>query len=93
MSSWITSNSAYASFYHIPEPVIEQPRPERSGSTIPSELPRPEIIENYTPECSICFEKLTSNVTILPCIHKYHSNCINEWHNHSYTCPQCRKEF
>jgi hypothetical protein len=42
-------------------------------------------------ECSICLEIMTEN-RILPCCHKFHSNCINIWLKENNNCPLCRQD-
>ncbi len=46
-------------------------------------------------DCSICFEEFNkdSQITITPCNHVYHLNCINQWYHRSHTCPVCRGEI
>jgi hypothetical protein len=51
--------------------------------------------KNLEDKCSICIDCMISEQEIieLPCTHKYHSNCINEYlTNYSYKCPCCKKE-
>jgi hypothetical protein len=46
-------------------------------------------------ECSICLGKLTKNIALLECCHKYHYKCINEWiyeckkKGFETNCPTC----
>ena len=40
--------------------------------------------------CSICLEEITSNPEFLPCAHRYHTNCINQWIVRNPTCPMCK---
>lgn len=51
---------------------------------------------SYT-DCIICFEKYNSNsnITILPCKHYYHSDCLYYWitTSQSYNCPYCHKQY
>jgi len=44
-------------------------------------------------ECSICqeqYSKIPCSNRILPCGHKYHVKCINNWLTKENTCPLCR---
>ena len=49
-----------------------------------------------TDQCSICKDIYSGKqvVSILPCAHIFHQQCITEWiqFNHN-TCPICRKGF
>ncbi|XP_078264773.1 E3 ubiquitin-protein ligase DZIP3-like isoform X2 [Rhinoraja longicauda] len=41
--------------------------------------------------CVICHEDLTTEaMLILPCAHKFHSQCIGPWLKEQRTCPTCR---
>lgn len=46
--------------------------------------------------CAICLEKLTGDIRIIPCGHKFHTSCYGNWANQSSgnitTCPCCRAE-
>ena len=44
-------------------------------------------------ECSICMDnvELDTEVTILPCNHWFHFECIESWLKEHDTCPHCRK--
>ena len=43
-------------------------------------------------ECVICAESFATDdvVTVLPCGHMHHSNCILHWLHRQCTCPTCR---
>jgi len=51
---------------------------------------------DYT-NCIICFEKYKSksDITLLPCKHYYHSDCLYDWitTSQSYNCPYCQKQY
>lgn len=50
-------------------------------------------ISNYSEECSICFEELNHNYTILNCNHIFHTKCLNQYNkfniNNNNKCPLC----
>ena len=39
--------------------------------------------------CVICLEQMAvgCEVTVLPCFHRFHSNCVGSWLKHSKLCP------
>jgi len=45
-----------------------------------------------TAECIICMEELDvgQEVTVLPCNHWFHGNCLTHWLEEKTTCPMCR---
>ncbi|KAL2825182.1 hypothetical protein BDW59DRAFT_75124 [Aspergillus cavernicola] len=44
-------------------------------------------------ECSICMDsvKVGDEVTVLPCTHWFHPQCIEMWLHQHNTCPHCRR--
>lgn len=53
-----------------------------------------EVCFCHQQNCSICLTKITSDITTLPCNHKFHTSCIDKWkESGKNTCPYCRKEF
>jgi len=42
--------------------------------------------------CAICLEECSSSLQqqILPCMHKFHRDCIDRWMQTQTTCPECR---
>lgn len=46
-------------------------------------------------ECSICMEAVELNieVTVLPCKHWFHFDCIKAWLGQHNTCPHCRRSI
>lgn len=44
-------------------------------------------------ECSICMEnvEIGDEVTVLPCTHWFHGQCVTAWLKEHDTCPHCRK--
>ncbi|CAF3347192.1 unnamed protein product [Rotaria socialis] len=52
-------------------------------------------LPNANPEenkCSICMDNYEKNQTLrrLPCLHRYHKDCIDNWLKKSNLCPICR---
>lgn len=61
-------------------------------------LARREVTEDmlgpeHTAECSICMDEVTvgEQVTVLPCKHWFHHQCVSAWLAEHDTCPHCRK--
>eukprot|EP01134_Creolimax_fragrantissima_P006614 CFRG6614T1 len=46
-------------------------------------------------ECAICMEEYRhgDDVQFLPCLHVYHTECIDNWFERSLTCPLCMTHF
>ncbi|XP_058517827.1 E3 ubiquitin-protein ligase DZIP3 isoform X3 [Ochotona princeps] len=50
-----------------------------------------ETEEEEEEPCVICHENLSpENLSVLPCAHKFHSQCIRPWLTQRGTCPTCR---
>lgn len=41
-------------------------------------------------ECAVCFERIGTEVTLLPCRHHFCQSCIGEWLTRATTCPVCQ---
>ncbi|KAF2762355.1 hypothetical protein EJ05DRAFT_473264 [Pseudovirgaria hyperparasitica] len=61
-------------------------------------LPKKEVSKDMLgsegkAECSICMDEvnLGEQVTILPCNHWFHEQCVGAWLSEHDTCPHCRK--
>lgn len=48
--------------------------------------------EVEVPSCMICLEEYKAGdiVKTLPCLHYFHSNCIDKWLRRNEKCPECR---
>ncbi|XP_006895410.1 PREDICTED: E3 ubiquitin-protein ligase DZIP3 [Elephantulus edwardii] len=77
-------NSAQA-----PEPAWS-PLSSQSSATWDGENTLEEEEEEEEP-CVICHENLSpENLSVLPCAHKFHAQCIRPWLIQQGTCPTCR---
>ncbi|XP_038666925.1 uncharacterized protein si:ch211-59o9.10 isoform X2 [Scyliorhinus canicula] len=58
---------------------------------LPTKLFDPEHAAGKT-QCRICFNDYTARekLRILPCLHDYHSRCIDRWLKGNSSCPICR---
>jgi len=52
-------------------------------------------LEESNKTCAICLEKFNTEVKIiiLPCIHIFHRDCINDWIEKKKNCPICKFEL
>ncbi|EXJ65742.1 uncharacterized protein A1O5_11270 [Cladophialophora psammophila CBS 110553] len=56
-------------------------------------MDREMLGEEGKAECSICMDdvELGNEVTVLPCNHWFHGDCVTAWLKEHDTCPHCRK--
>lgn len=71
-------------------------RSPRDRGRAPQQPPSPPPVIEPRGEvqviCSICFSDFQDgeDTRILPCIHQFHTECIQRWLQQSGTCPLCR---
>lgn len=46
-------------------------------------------------QCSICLESFQAGdrIRMIPCLHKFHVTCIDQWFRQSHHCPVCKYEI
>lgn len=72
--------------------------PPPAPQEVINQLPKKKIDETMLgndgqAECSICMDnvEIGTEVTVLPCQHWFHFECIESWLKEHDTCPHCRK--
>ena len=79
------------------ERMLHYRRDNPTDAAIVSELPETKIddinkLDNDKKNCVICMEdfKNGDKITNLPCLHMFHTNCIQSWLKTQNTCPICK---
>lgn len=70
------------------------PATDAAISALPKKMVSKDMLDDTgKAECTICMENadLGSEVTLLPCTHWFHPDCIKPWLLQNQTCPHCRK--
>ncbi|CAM9854519.1 unnamed protein product [Scytosiphon promiscuus] len=72
-----------------------RPASARSIAELPGETLTADSLSHLTEDgrqCCICLEDFSARerATRLPCLHLYHTTCIEDWLHKSGTCPQCK---
>mmetsp|Transcript_10023 Transcript_10023/g.22772 ORF Transcript_10023/g.22772 Transcript_10023/m.22772 type:complete len:218 (+) Transcript_10023:580-1233(+) len=46
-------------------------------------------------KCMVCLEAFAAgeNLRTLPCLHRYHQSCVDEWLSRSRECPICKRDI
>ncbi|KAL9000381.1 MAG: hypothetical protein Q9169_000898 [Polycauliona sp. 2 TL-2023] len=86
--------------------IISQFMEQHNGSSAPgpasadaiSALPKKKVDKEMLgsdgkAECSVCMDnvELGDDVTLLPCQHWFHGDCVGAWLKEHDTCPHCRQ--
>lgn len=61
-----------------------------------SNLPESVVqTDNFEEPCAVCLEMPTRGETIrhLPCLHKFHKECIDPWLSRKTSCPVCKSSI
>ncbi|KAK8504906.1 hypothetical protein V6N13_056234 [Hibiscus sabdariffa] len=61
-------------------------------SSIKDMLKKVKVETGAEDNCTICLEELEvgSEVSRMPCCHRFHGDCIEKWLKQSHSCPICR---
>ena len=72
------------------------PAPAHAIATLPKKaMDQTMTGDDGLAECSICMDNVEMGtlVTVLPCSHWFHEQCITAWLTQHGTCPHCRHEI
>ena len=81
-------------FEHNANGTAPPPASPRAIQSLPRKAVDQEMLDSDgKAECSICMDAVQpgTEVTVLPCKHWFHYNCIEMWLNQHNTCPNCRR--
>lgn len=72
-------------------PVIKYSAPKSTSKSGEPPAGDKDGDEDNTRTCIICMDEyeVGSDLSMLPCFHKFHKECIAEWLSGSKTCPIC----
>ena len=74
--------------YHRPKPVAAA----ASSSSSSSSSSKPAAVAAEEQQCSVCLSEFEEGDALktLPCFHRYHASCIDQWLRQNKVCPVCR---
>lgn len=63
-----------------------------TAEVVHTSIPKQCDGDSQQDQCSVCLEKFQDGeqLRLLPCMHKYHSRCIDKWFQNSPACPVCK---
>lgn len=67
-----------------------------ASTNLINRLPQSTVqTDNYTEDCAVCLETPVKGDTIrhLPCLHKFHKDCIDPWLGRKSSCPVCKSSI
>ena len=89
-------NEDYEDLLELDEDVVD-PVPEELLRQLPTSKFTQANLDNFSEEnksCSICQEnyKVNEKYIILPCLHRFHVDCVSTWFERKSTCPICKRK-
>jgi hypothetical protein len=76
---------------HVPRGASQS---EIENNSLKYKIDRESQIPTENKDCAICMDefKIGDQVRRLPCMHPYHTDCIDTWLKTNRTCPVCKTE-
>ena len=89
-------NDEYEDLLELDEDIVD-PVPEELLRQLPTSEFTAANLENFSEEnkgCSICQcnYEVKEKYIILPCLHRFHSECVSTWFERKSTCPICKRK-
>mmetsp|Transcript_548 Transcript_548/g.881 ORF Transcript_548/g.881 Transcript_548/m.881 type:complete len:222 (-) Transcript_548:149-814(-) len=90
--------------YEVPEHLLRQASDHRPGVSAAVAWVPPERVDGDDEDdddeededrcCSVCMEPFRrgQNMRTLPCFHKFHKTCVEQWLQRSDACPVCQTD-
>uniref|UniRef100_A0A7S0FK54 RING-type domain-containing protein n=1 Tax=Pyrodinium bahamense TaxID=73915 RepID=A0A7S0FK54_9DINO len=75
--------------------VYTAPASQRSSPRRPQQGSRGDVSSEEDRQCMVCMEAFVTGdqLRTLPCMHRYHQQCIDEWLGRSPECPICKRDI
>ena len=84
----------YEALLHLDEGAVKTGLSATMLSRIPTSIITEGTTAHKQEPCSICIEEYATGdcVRHLPCLHTFHSGCVERWFEASTTCPVCKHD-
>ena len=89
------NSEEYEELLQLDEDVIN-PVPPSILQALPTTEFTPANLANFSEEnkqcaiCQCCYE-VKEKYIILPCLHRFHTECVSKWFERKNTCPICKR--
>lgn len=76
------------------EHVYRGPQSPQSSAQTGDQAPAQQSPGGDENKCMVCMEEFTDGdmLRTLPCLHRYHRRCVDQWLSRASTCPICKRD-